>query len=422
MLASWKRIYLSKGGRIALIKSTLSNLPTYLMSLLPIPASVAKRIESIQCGLLWGGIGEEFKFYLVNWPKVCSPVSEGRLGIRNLRCFNRALLGKWLWRFASEPEAWWRKVVVVKYGSEKGGWHSRVRAGSHGMGFWKFISNEWHCFSSHIKLIPGDGSRISFWEEKWCGGLPLMEVYPGLYNIASNKEASIADNSELVSSSCQWNISFIHALNDWEVEELASFYSLLYSFNLVGGGDKIWWVPNRKGKFEVSSFYNEIIAKDTCPFSWKSIWHIKAPPRVAFFVWLAALGKILTQDNLRKKNMVMISRCGMCKRDEETVDHLLLHCECAQLLWNAFFNRFDLAWSMPSGVVNLLQCWWSGGRPRNAVVWKMVPHCIMWCIWSKRNKRYFDDSESGREDLLHSFFTTLYPWAAAWLAPRDYFF
>jgi hypothetical protein len=52
--------------------------------------------------------------------------------------------------------------VVAKYGSEKGGWCSRVRAGSHGMGFWKFISNEWHHFSRHIKLIPGDGSRISF--------------------------------------------------------------------------------------------------------------------------------------------------------------------------------------------------------------------------------------------------------------------
>ena len=166
-----------------------------------------------------------------------------------------------------------------------------------------------------------------------------MEVYPGLYNIASNKEASIADNSELVSGYCQWNISFIHALNDWEVEELASFYSLLYSFNLVGGGDKIWWVPNSKGKFEVSSFYNEIIAKDSCPFPGKNIWRVKAPPRVAFFVWSAALGKILTQDNLRKKNMVVINRCGMCKRDEETVDHLLLHCECAQL------------YGMPSSIV-----------------------------------------------------------------------
>jgi hypothetical protein len=51
-LASWKRSYLSKGGRIALIKSTLSNLPNYLLSLLPITVAVAKRLESIQCGFL----------------------------------------------------------------------------------------------------------------------------------------------------------------------------------------------------------------------------------------------------------------------------------------------------------------------------------------------------------------------------------
>jgi hypothetical protein len=131
---------------------------------------------------------------------------------------------------------------------QRGGWHPRVRAGSHGMGFWKFISNEWHRFSTHIKLILGDGSIISFWEEKWCGGSPLREVYPGLYSIASKKVASIVDNSDLVRGSSQWNVSFIRALNDWEVEELASLYSLLYSFNLVGGGDKIWRVPNRKRK------------------------------------------------------------------------------------------------------------------------------------------------------------------------------
>jgi hypothetical protein len=52
ILSSWKRMYLSKDGRISLIKSTLSNLPTYLLSLLPIPASVAKRTESIQCSFL----------------------------------------------------------------------------------------------------------------------------------------------------------------------------------------------------------------------------------------------------------------------------------------------------------------------------------------------------------------------------------
>jgi hypothetical protein len=31
-LAPWKRMYLSKGGRVTLIKSTLSNLPTYMIA------------------------------------------------------------------------------------------------------------------------------------------------------------------------------------------------------------------------------------------------------------------------------------------------------------------------------------------------------------------------------------------------------
>ena len=40
-LVGWKRLYLSKGGRVTLIKSTLSNLPTYFLSLFPIPIAVA---------------------------------------------------------------------------------------------------------------------------------------------------------------------------------------------------------------------------------------------------------------------------------------------------------------------------------------------------------------------------------------------
>jgi hypothetical protein len=31
-LAPWKRLYLSKGGRVTLIKSTLSNMPTYVIT------------------------------------------------------------------------------------------------------------------------------------------------------------------------------------------------------------------------------------------------------------------------------------------------------------------------------------------------------------------------------------------------------
>jgi len=39
---------------------------------------------------------------------------------------------------------------------------------------------------------------------------------------------------------------------------------------------------------------------------WKSIWKVKVPLRVAFFVWTATIGKILTLDNLRKMNIIMM--------------------------------------------------------------------------------------------------------------------
>ena len=84
-LVGWKRVYLSKGGRLTLIKSTLSNLPTYFLSLFPIPAAVAKRIEQIQRNFLWGSSVEFVKFPLVKWVQICRPYSHGGLSIKNIR-------------------------------------------------------------------------------------------------------------------------------------------------------------------------------------------------------------------------------------------------------------------------------------------------------------------------------------------------
>jgi hypothetical protein len=67
------------------------------------------------------------------------------------------------------------------------------------------------------------------------------------------------------------------------------------------------------------------------------------PLRAAFFAWLATLEKILTKSNLRKQYSIVIGWCIMCRRKEESVGHLLLHCEVACTLWNAFLSCFGLS-------------------------------------------------------------------------------
>jgi hypothetical protein len=180
--------------------------------------------------------------------------------------------------------------------------------------------------------------------------------------------------------------------------------------------------PSHKGKFDVRSFYKTLACKEAIHFPWKSIWRTKVPLKVAFFAWTAAQGKILTLDNLRKKRVIVIDRCCMCKMNGESVDHLLLHCEVARVLWNAIFSRFSLSWIMPLRVVDLFACWWTGGRSRSVVVWKMVPCCLMWCLWRERNDRQFEDKEITIEDLISFFFHSLYSWSAAFLAPLTFSF
>ncbi|WMV58251.1 hypothetical protein MTR67_051636 [Solanum verrucosum] len=47
-LARWKSQYLSLGGRLTLVKSVLDALPSYMMSLFPIPKNIVKKIDQLR--------------------------------------------------------------------------------------------------------------------------------------------------------------------------------------------------------------------------------------------------------------------------------------------------------------------------------------------------------------------------------------
>ncbi|KAL6349294.1 hypothetical protein AAG906_033950 [Vitis piasezkii] len=129
-LAMWKRQFISKGGRIYSHSEYFVKYAHIFHVLLRMPRVVRLTLEKIQRDFLVGGGGLEKKPYLVKWEIVCLDKRKGGLGVRNLSNLNRALLGKWSWRFMEERGTLWKQVISRKYGMEEEGWGTRkVREG-----------------------------------------------------------------------------------------------------------------------------------------------------------------------------------------------------------------------------------------------------------------------------------------------------
>ena len=105
--------------------------------------------------------------------------------MRNMALLNKTLLCKWSWRFAVEREALWRQVICAKYGEEEGGWRPCVVRGSFGVGLWKAIRRGWDVIGGNLVYSVGNGTRVRFWKNKWCG--------PSLFAISLAKEAWVED-------------------------------------------------------------------------------------------------------------------------------------------------------------------------------------------------------------------------------------
>ena len=89
-----------------------------------------------------GGANGGNKAHLVKWEVVCADKEKGGLGLRKLACLNKALLGKWIWRFTRAKKELWKKVLEAKYGQEEVGWKTRKANGVFGVGVWKEILKE----------------------------------------------------------------------------------------------------------------------------------------------------------------------------------------------------------------------------------------------------------------------------------------
>ena len=78
---------------------------------------------------------------------------------------------------------------------------------------------------------------------------------------------------------------------------------------------------------------------------------------------------------------------------------------------------------MPLSVVGLFACWQGRfGRHRNGDIWKVVPLCLMWCIWKERNSKCFEDIERSMPDLKLLFLRTFFELVLCVEKPTFFFY
>ena len=185
-----------------------------------------------------------------------------------------------------------------------GGWYTRSVNGPYGVGLWININREWPSFLRHILYNIGDGSRVKFWQDRWCGETSLAVSYPELFRFCKDKEASVAALMKYTNGVLVWDINFFRGVHARELEAMSGFLDTIYGSSIKGfGEDKMCWKPSRDKRFKVNDCYRILVGFTDFCFPWKSIWKQKIPSRVVFFVFTAALGKYLTIDNLRKKKV-----------------------------------------------------------------------------------------------------------------------
>ena len=81
------------------------------------------------------------------------------------------------------------------------------------------------------------------------------------------------------------------------------------------------------------------------------------PSKLAFFAWEATWGRVLTIDRLQKRGWQIPNRCYLCGSDEENVNHLLIHCTVASVLWGMVLSLFGAQWVFPETVKEVIIRW-----------------------------------------------------------------
>ncbi|KAE8704873.1 hypothetical protein F3Y22_tig00110435pilonHSYRG00103 [Hibiscus syriacus] len=388
-LSGWIANSLSIAGRVVLVKSVLCSLPVYFMSMFRIPAAVILKLNSIMASFLWGDSIDKKKIHWVNWKSVSKPRNLGGLGVPNLALLNRALLGKWVWKFSSEKKSWWKKVICAAYNLDPKSIILENSVPARASWIWKgvvknfFNSDDFgECLKRNMRLKAGKGEDVQFWNDVWLGDVPLKSLFPRLYVLSINKSGKVKEFRVNNASGWVWDIQMRRNLADWEVEQWMQLISMLNNTSPFPTEDDCW------------------------------IWLGNAPPRVELFVWQLVQHRVPVKEELAKRGVAEIvdQRCVLCGREVESVSHLFLHCRVVWGLWSSFLKMWNVSLVTPKCTMEFLILW--DDFMTNSLIWRFIPRAVMWSVWKCRNEIIF---QKGKLDLVRLSFIVRFR-VASWFS------
>ncbi|XP_057780066.1 uncharacterized protein LOC130998670 [Salvia miltiorrhiza] len=406
----WKERRISFAGRVTLLRSVLFSIPIYQLSFSKIPKKVLSEIRSLMCKFLWVGGVEGKKICWVKWEELCREHREGGLGLKNLEWFNSALMAKWLWRFLSERESLWARVIKSCQGEifwDGGGFRLKGRSEPK-TGWWrKVLSLSWgpngKWLRENLEIQVGNGASVLFWHHCWIGESNLSEIFPRLCRLSTNQNGSISSMGEWREGNWVWNFNWSRELWDREKEQVQCLENMISQIRIEEGKTDKWrWKASKGDIFSVKSAYRAISTDGShspnrgFETELSSIWKAPAPPKVITTAWKVLRGKLATCDNLLKRKVVIQHQealCVLCKTTTETVDHLFFSCEKSYQLWSGLVAWLGKKTTLQCKVKDHFNAFINLGCKKEKRFLLGVWAGAIWSIWKMRNECKFQQGE-----------------------------
>jgi ribonuclease HI len=375
-LSAWKASLLSIAGRIQLIKSVIQSMLTYSISLYSWPVSLLKDLERCIRNFIWSGDIEKRKLVTISWKKICRPLAQGGLNIRSLIHLNKASNLKLCWNMVNSHTSWALLLKDRVFRKGKTIQHHIFSS------IWSSIKEEFNVIKDNTVWLVGNGERINFWLDSWCGD-PLVE------------QLGIPDHARLVSQVSDFIVNGHWSIPPALSQMFPNLYSIIshVSIPLEVTQDTLIWKHTDNGDLELKQAYDFMLPRVQDLHWAKMVWNADIPSSKSFLAWRLMHEKLPTDENLMTRGCAIPSMCSFCHNHVESSFHIFFQCDFAIKLWSWLAGCLNttLQFTSMDDMWKLCDSNWS---PQGKVTIIAAIINLLHTIWIVRNKARFNDTNT----------------------------